>query len=173
MDGRSFAILHLSPQAQRDATTWGVSFLDLQEQGIRFQDVACDGARGIRSGMEQAELSVPLRPDLFHLLREASVLMRGLERQAYKAIEQADKVRRAEQEANMPKPRQGRRLKVEKSLADAQVYQQQTINRYDWFMWLHSEIRQALEPWTCTDMLVSTQQARETIQTAIVLLKFY
>jgi hypothetical protein len=171
VDGHSFAVLYLSPHAQRDATTWGVSFLDLQEQGIRFQDVACDGARGIRAGMEQAELSVPLRPDLFHLLREAGVLMRGLERQAYKAIEQAYKVRRAEQEANMPKPRQGRRLKVKTSLTEAEVYQQQTINRYDWFMWLHSEIRQALEPWTCTDMLISTQQARETIQTAIVLLK--
>jgi hypothetical protein len=171
VDGHSFAILYLSPQAQRDATTWGVSFLDLQDQGIRFQDVACDGARGIRSGMEQAELCVPLRPDLFHLLREASVLMRRLERQAYKAIEQADKVRRAEQEAKMPKQRQGRPLEVEKSLAEAQAYQQQTINRYDWFMWLHGEIRQALEPWTSTDMLISTQQARETIQTAIVLLK--
>jgi hypothetical protein len=181
VDGYSFAILHLSPQAGRDATTWGVSFLDLQEQGIRFQDVACDGARGIRSGIEQAELSVPLRPDLFHLLREASVLMRRLERQAYKAIEQADKVRRAEQdvglptteeqEANMSKQRQGRPLEVEKSLVEAQEYQQQTINRYDWFMWLHGEIRQALEPWTSTDILISTQQARETIQTAIVLLK--
>jgi len=189
--GHSFAILHLSPQAGRDATTWGVSFLDLLEQGIRFQDVACDGARGIRAGMEQAELTVPLRPDLFHLLRETGGLMRSLERQAYKAIEQADKVHRAkqdvglptteEQEANMPicalaiasqeQRRRGRRLKVEISLAEAQVYQQQTINRYDWFVWLHSEIRQALEPWTCTDMLVSTQQARETIQTAIALLK--
>jgi hypothetical protein len=131
--------------------------------------------------MEQAELSVPLRPDLFHLLREASVLMRRLERQAYKAIEQADKVRRAEQdvglptteeqEANMPKRRQGRPLEVEKSLAEAYAYQQQTINRYDWFMWLHGEIRQALEPWTSTDMLASTQQAHETLETAIVLLK--
>jgi len=72
VDARSFAILQLSPQAERDAVTWGVSFLDLQEQGIHFQDLASDGARGIRSGMKQAELSVPLRPDLFHLLQEAS-----------------------------------------------------------------------------------------------------
>jgi hypothetical protein len=121
--------------------------------------------------MEQAELSVPLRPDLFHLLREAGVLMRRLERQAYGAIEQADKAHRAEQEAKMLKRRQGRPLKVAMSLAEAHAYQQQTINRYDWFMWLHGEIRQALEPWTCTDMLTSTQQARETIQTAIALLK--
>jgi hypothetical protein len=117
VDARSFAILQLSPQAGRDAVTWGVSFLDLQEQGIHFQDVACDGAKGIRSGMEQAELSVPLRPDLFHLLRESNVLVRRLERKAYKAIEQADKARRAEEESQSPKRRQGRPLKVQRSLA--------------------------------------------------------
>lgn len=44
VDAHSFAILQLSPQAERDAVTWGVSFLDLQEQGIHFQDVAYDGA---------------------------------------------------------------------------------------------------------------------------------
>ena len=60
---------------------------------------------------------------------------------------------------------------MEKNLAEAQGYQQQTINRYDWFMWLHAEIHQVLEPWTCTDMLTSTQQARETLETAIALLK--
>lgn len=164
VDARSFAILQLSPQAGRDAVTWGVSFLD-------FQDVACDGARGIRSGIEQAELSVPLRPDLFHLLRESNVLVRRLEKKAYKAIQQADKARRAEEESQLPKRRQGRPLKVQRSLAEAESYQQQAINRYDWFIWLHQEIRQALEPWTCSYMLTSTQQARETLETAVSLLK--
>ena len=171
VDARSFAILQLSPQAGRDAVTWGVSFLDLQEQGIQFQDLACDGARGIRSGMKQAELSVPLRPDLFHLLQEANVLVRRLERKAYKAIEQADKARRAEVESHLPKRRQGRPLKVQMSLAEAEAYEQQTINSYDWFMWLQQEIRQALEPWTSSYMLTSARQARETLETAVFLLK--
>jgi len=39
MDGH----LQLSPQKSRDA----VSFLQLQERGIQFADVALDGARGI------------------------------------------------------------------------------------------------------------------------------
>jgi len=171
VDAHSFAVLHLSPQAERDAVTWGVSFLDLQEQGIRFQDVACDGARGIRSGMEQAELSVPLRPDLFHLLMECNVLAQRLERRAYKAIEQADKARRAEEESQLPKRRKGRPLKVQRSLAEAESYQQQAINRYDWFIWLHQEIRQVLEPWTSSYMLTSAQQARETLETAVSLLQ--
>ena len=34
VDGRSFAVLQLSPQESRDADTWGVSFLQLQKQGV-------------------------------------------------------------------------------------------------------------------------------------------
>jgi hypothetical protein len=121
--------------------------------------------------MEQAELPVPLRPDLFHLLRESNVLMRRLEKKAYKAIEQADKARRAEVESQLPKRRQGRPLKVQRNLAEAESHQQQAINRYDWFIWLHQEIRQALELWTSSYMLTSAQQARETLETAVSLLK--
>jgi hypothetical protein len=47
VDGRTFAVLQLSPQKSRDADTRGVSFLQLQERGIQFADVALDGARGI------------------------------------------------------------------------------------------------------------------------------
>ena len=149
VDGHSFAVIYLSPQEKRDATTWGVAFLELQEQGISFQDIACDGAKGIRYGMRQAGLSVPLRPDLFHLLQEASVLMQRLERKAYKAMEWSYKSRRAE----------------------AQAREQQTIDRYDWFVWLQREIRRALEPWTGSSRLASVLEARETLETAIALLR--
>ncbi len=176
VDGRSFAVIYLSPQEKRDAVTWGVSFLELQEQGISFQDIACDEAKGIRGGIQQAELLAPLRPDLFHLLRSAHVLTRGLEKKAYKAITAADKVQRAELEAQSPKRRRGRplKVKVQKSLAEAQGHVEQTMDRYDWFIWLQKEIRQSLEPWssaTATYMLTSAQQARETLETAIALLK--
>ena len=58
VDARSFTILQLSPQTRRDATTWGVTFLDLQDQGIRFQDLACDFAAAfdIRLSEKQGEL---------------------------------------------------------------------------------------------------------------------
>jgi hypothetical protein len=126
-----------------------VAFLELQEQGISFQDMACDGAKGIRYGMQQAELSVPLRPDLFHLLQEANVLMQRLERKAYKAIEWSYKSRHPE----------------------AQAREQQTIDRYDLFVWLQREIRRALEPWTRSNRLASGHEARETLETAIGLLR--
>ncbi len=90
VDGDSFAVLHLSPQRHRDAVTWGVSFLELQERGVSFFDLACDGARGIRAGAEQSGLMIPLRPDLFHLLWESNHLMKQLESSAYKAIKEAE-----------------------------------------------------------------------------------
>ncbi len=31
---------------------------------------AIDGARGIQAGLREAELAIPLHPDLFHLLHE-------------------------------------------------------------------------------------------------------
>jgi hypothetical protein len=171
VDGRSFAVIYLSPHENRDATTWGVSFLELQEQGISFQDIACDGAKGIRSGIQEAELAVPLRPDLFHLLCDAHVLTRGLEKKALEAICEAYKVQRAELEAQSPKRRKGRPLEVQKSMAEAETQEQQAIDNYDSFVWLHKEIRQALEPWTPSSMLASARQAQETLETAIALLR--
>jgi hypothetical protein len=65
VDGRSFLVLRLAAEQNCDATTWGSTFLDLQAQGVRFQDLACDGARGLRAGAQEAELGIPLRHDLF------------------------------------------------------------------------------------------------------------
>jgi hypothetical protein len=99
VDGHSFAVLQLSPQESRDADTWGISFLQLQEQGIQFADLASDGARGIRAGIKKAGLAIPLRPDLFHLLRESNTLARRLESSAYKAIEQSIRTQKADKES--------------------------------------------------------------------------
>jgi hypothetical protein len=44
VDGRSFLVLHLSAEQGRDATTWGLTFLDLLERGVQFHDIASDGA---------------------------------------------------------------------------------------------------------------------------------
>jgi len=74
----------------------------LEAQGVVFQDLAADGARGIRAGLQDAELAIPLRPDLFHLLREGKRLANRLEKAAYKAMRIAEKALRAEQEASQP-----------------------------------------------------------------------
>jgi hypothetical protein len=169
VDGSTFAVLQLSPQKNRDATTWGVSFLELQKQGVSFHDLACDGARGIRTGVKEAGLLVPLRPDLFHLLREANHLMKQLESAAYRSMEEAERCRRAE--AHAEHRRKGRPIKVQKSLSEAQAQEQEAISRYDSLVWLFQEIRQTLEPWTTEYMVTSAQQAKETLETAVTLLK--
>ena len=43
VDGRSFLVVNLMPAASRDDTTWGITYLDLVERGVRFHDLACDG----------------------------------------------------------------------------------------------------------------------------------
>jgi len=176
VDGRSFAALQLSPQESRDADTWGASLLILQEQGIQFADIASDGARGIRAGIKQAELAIPLRPDLFHLTRESGKLKRKLESYAYKAIEQSLHVQRADEESKESKAlgkRIGRPLKVHVSLTESKAKEQQAIQCYDLFVWLQHEIRQSLEPYDSNYNLIndfSVRQTKETLDTAISLL---
>lgn len=102
---------------------------------------------------------------------ESSVLRQRLERKAYKSMKQAYKAIRAKRELHLPMNRPGRPLKVEKGLRKAQADQQETINRYDCFVWLCGEIRQVLEPYTSQYTLTSVQQAKETFETAIFLLQ--
>jgi hypothetical protein len=171
VDGRSFLVLNLAAAESRDATHWGLTFLDLAAQGVSFQDVAADGARGIRAGLKDAELAVPLRPDLFHLLQDGKRLANRLEKAAYKAIRIAEKALRAEQESQQPTPRRGRPLQVDLSAQEALQQEAQAIATYDHFCWLLAEIRQSLEPITDLHRLQVPDRAQETLETAIELLQ--
>jgi hypothetical protein len=142
----------------------------LAAQGVVFQDLAADGARGIRAGLRDAELAVPLRPDLFHLLREGTRLQNRLEKGAYKAIRKAERAKRAAQEAKLPKSRRGRPLKVTLSAEDAAQKEEQALDTHDHFCWLLSEIRQALEPVSDAHRFQPPHQARDTLAAAIELL---
>jgi hypothetical protein len=93
-----------------------------------------------------------------------------LESSAYKAIEQYERVQRAESESNLHK-RRGPHLKVHNSLTESKAKEQQAIERYDLFVWLQREIRQSLEPYDSDYNLTSVQQAKETFDTAIALLR--
>jgi hypothetical protein len=148
-----------------------LTFLDLEAQGVVFQDLAADGARGIRAGLRDAELTIPLRPDLFHLLRDGKKLQNRLEKAAYKAIRTAEKVLRAEQEAKQPAKRQGRPLKVELTAEEAIQQESQAIATYDNFCWLLAEVRQALEPITEFHRLQVPYQSQQTLETAIELIQ--
>lgn len=171
VDGRSFLVVNLTPVDSRDKTTWGLTYLNLVEQGLQFQDLACDGGTGLRAGLKEAELAIPLRPDLFHILQEAHRLSRRLEGAAYKALERAERARRADLEKRGLIRRRGRRLKVSLPLAQAEIEADQAVERFDTWDWLLGEIRQALEPITPAGRLVSVATTQATLQTAITLLK--
>jgi hypothetical protein len=171
VDGRSFLVLNLTPAESRDGTTWGLTFLDLVERGIQFHDLACDGGKGLRAGVREAELAIPLRPDLFHILQDARRLTRRLEGSAYKAIETADRARWADLEARGIIRRRGPRLKIKVPLPQAEIEETKAIELFDNWCWLLSEVRLALEPITPAHGVVSVIETKATVETAIELLK--
>jgi hypothetical protein len=171
VDGRSFLVLNLTPAESRDGATWGVTYLDLVERGIQFHDLACDGGTGLRAGVKEAELAIPLRPDLFHILQDAHRLTRRLEGAAYKAIETAERARRADLEARGIICRRGRRLKIKIPLPTAEIEEAKAIEIFDNWCWLLSAVRLALEPITPAHGIVSVAETKATVETAVELLK--
>ena len=171
VDGCSFLVVNLTPAASRDASTWELTYLDVIERGIQFQDLACDGGTGLRAGVREAELTIPLRPDLFHILQEAHRLTQRLERAVYQAIEAAERARRAALEARGIIRRRGRRLQVKVPLPQAEVQETQAMETFDHWCWLLREIRQALEPITPIYHIVSVAETQATLETAVELLK--
>jgi hypothetical protein len=77
----------LSLEKQRDAVTWGVRLLELQERGFHPEATIADFGTALRAGQELALPGVFCRGDLFHLLQELEPLVSFLENRAYDAIE--------------------------------------------------------------------------------------
>lgn len=171
VDGRSFLVLNLAAAQRRDATTWGLTLLDLVERGVQFHDLASDGARGIQAGVRDAELAVPLRCDLFHLLRDGHPITRQLEARAYRAIETAERARSLEQQAQGATPRRGRPKSSKVSYTEAQRQESQAVDRYDIWCWLLGEMRQTLEPFDAQGNLTASSEARQTLQIVAELLQ--
>jgi hypothetical protein len=167
VDGRAFLVLSLSAQDHRDKTTWGCVLLDVKSQGVHFADVASDGATGIQAAVREVSLTIPLRPDLFHLLRDAHRVGKRLENRAYRAIDLAEHARKAQQEENQPIRRKGAPLKVKVTLPEAEKQEAQAILHLDTWELRLAEIRQALEPINKSGCLAASISARQTILTAI------
>jgi len=162
VDGRSFLVLNLAAADRRDATHWGLTFLELAERGVVFHDMVCDGAKGIRTGWQDSGIGVPLRLDWFHLLREAHQITRRLERAAYKAIDAVEYMR---EELCRPEPKEDA-----SQLPAFLAREQRAIALFDHWCWLLGEIRECLEPITRMGQLQSPKLAQETMETAIYLL---
>jgi hypothetical protein len=170
VDGRSFLILNLSAAEARDGTTWGLTFLDLDARGFKFQDVVSDAATGLQTGIQDAHVFPWQGFDLFHLLHDAHRLSGQLERAAYRAIETVDQARYWEQRAQGPKRRGGRRPKNLMSRPEAEAQEAQAIAVYDLWQWLVREVRQALEPIDARGRLRPVAAARADLEVAIELM---
>jgi hypothetical protein len=170
VDGRSFLIVNLSAAEARDGTTWGLTFLDLDARGVKFQDVVSDAATGLQAGIQDAHVFPSQGFDLFHLLHDAQRLSGQLERAAYRSIETADQARYWEQRAQGPKRRGGRRPKKLISRPEAEAQEAQAITVYDLWQWLVREVRQALEPIDARGRLRPVAAARADLEVAIELM---
>jgi hypothetical protein len=164
VDGDSFVVLNISAAERRDETTWGLKFLELLEQGVDFHDLAADGALGIKAGMEAAQLGVPLRPDLFHLMQDSTKITNRLERQAESAMKATEKAWRALDHATSPKPGPGRRTSSTLTLEEAQAVETIAIDTADNWSWLLDQLRSGLEPITPAGRIASADTIRETME---------
>lgn len=171
VDGDSFLLLNLTPTDARDETSWGVTFLELGAQGIEFQDVVADGARGIAAGLAATGWEMTIQPDLFHILQEAHPISRRLERVAYQAVATADKSRQAAAARKQSQRRRGRPVQAKLPLAEAQAQETAAVDTLDLWLWLLGEIRFALEPITPAGHIANAALAQETISIATSLLR--
>jgi hypothetical protein len=72
----------LSLEDQRDADTWGVHLLDLQQRGLDPDYVVADAGSGLRAAQAEVWPDVPCRSDVFHVLLLVSAVVSKLENRA-------------------------------------------------------------------------------------------
>jgi hypothetical protein len=76
----------LSLEEHRDADTWAIRLLELQDRGFHPEATIADFGRALRAGQALALAAVPCRGDVFHLLQELEPLVGFLENRAYEAM---------------------------------------------------------------------------------------
>jgi hypothetical protein len=81
-------------EEHRDAETWGVRLLELQDRGLRPDTTIADAGRGLRAGQALAWPDTPCRGDVFHALRDLGQLVRFLDNRAYGAVGACDQQQR-------------------------------------------------------------------------------
>jgi hypothetical protein len=73
----------LSLEDSRDAETWAIRMLELQDRGLAPTATIADFGTGLRAGQKLALPAVPCRGDVFHALQESTRLVTYLENRAY------------------------------------------------------------------------------------------
>jgi hypothetical protein len=76
----------LSLEDHRDADTWGIRLLELQDQAFHPDATIADAGSGLRAGQALAMPGLVCRGDVFHALQTVQSLVTFLENRAYGAI---------------------------------------------------------------------------------------
>ncbi len=106
----------LSREDHRDADTWAIRLLELQERGLAPRATIADFGTGIRAGQKLAMPDVPCRGDVFHALQEVTPVVTYLENRAYDAITAHHKLEQ-------------KRSKMQRQARRDQVHQLQALSR--------------------------------------------
>jgi hypothetical protein len=120
--------------------------------------------------MREAEVLVPLRPDLFHLFQSAGRVAQRLENKAYDALAAAEAARCRAQEAAARK-RRPKYMPLAGSLTEAETQEGDAIDAYDTWRWLTHEVRRALYPFTNGGLLRPPAQARGALDIVVELMQ--
>lgn len=113
----------LAPEAHRDAETWAIHRWDLREQGLQPDYTVADGGQGLRAGQVLAWPEVACDGDVFHGLQPVTRLVGILDKRAYGAIAQREKLEQQMQQAK----HQGQGRSLSKALADARAQEASAI----------------------------------------------
>ena len=92
VDTRSTYCYLLSLEDHRDADTWALRLLELQDRGLAPESVVADAGQGLRAGLAAALPAATCRSDVFHAMDEVHSVVRLLENRAYRAIEACDQL---------------------------------------------------------------------------------
>jgi hypothetical protein len=156
----------LAQEEHRDATTWGVHLLDLQDKGLALEHTIADGGKGVRAGQALACPGLPCWGDHFHLLQELGRLSTYVQNRAFTAMTICEKV---EQQMHGAK-QQAQGQTLSKKLARARHAQQQAIQLADdltiLIQWLQQDLLTVIGPdlptrQTLYDWIVETLRACE------------
>jgi hypothetical protein len=131
----------LSLEDSRDADTWGVRLLELQERGFDPDYVVADAGNALRAAQAEVLPGTPCRSDVFHALMEVSEVVTKLENRAYALMTTcADLQRRIARDKQQGRPNPS----CVKQLSDATKKQAQAIALADDVAllerWLHFDI---------------------------------
>ena len=126
----------------RDADTWALALMELQEQGLQLQRSVADGGQGIRAGQRMLWPDVPCDYDHFHALQETKRLATFLENRAYQQMNAREQLERKMARAHS----KGQGRQFSGRLGQARQQETQAVELADEVAWLLCWLREDILP---------------------------